>query len=339
MSRMAQAREDDPMDGPPRSIFATLWFRALLVVLVLGAVAAVAVPYVLDVVNPPAGGPMLATPPRPVESAPAATSPPAPPPQPAAPTPPGGPPAPGAAAVAPAPASPSAAAPDADRTATPTSAADRPGTPTGERPADSAATGAVAGSSVAAPPGVGLSPEPRKPAPKIEVQPGGTWWVQVGAFRDAAAARRLAARLREQNYPVQESVKRVATATVAAAPTGDTSSDRYDVFVSGLAPAEIQSRLAARGLAADPVAGGAVVKPGLPLRDAVALSRELAAEGLKVQVRRQGSAEAGSTAAAGAAGTLHRVRVGAFADRAAALAVARELETRGYRPFLTRDGS
>src|SRR5438552_10940862 len=46
-------RDDEPEaetydeDGP-RSIFAALWFRALLAVLVLGVLAAVVVPYVLD---------------------------------------------------------------------------------------------------------------------------------------------------------------------------------------------------------------------------------------------------------------------------------------------------
>lgn len=327
------------MDGQPRSIFATLWFRALLVVLVLGAVAAVAVPYVLDVVNPPADGPVLATSPRPTESAPSVTAPPTP--RPAPPAEPASPPTP--AAAAPAPAEPPAAGTrEAERTAT-AGGSDRPSPPAGsERSTEPRAAEAVAESRATPPPAPArpspASAENRTAAPKVEAERGGTWWVQVGAFRDAAAARRLAARLREQNYPVQESVKRGA-ATVAAATTGDTSSDRYDVFVSGLAPAEIQSRLATRGLAADPVAGGAVVKPGLPLREAVALSRELAAEGLKVQVRRQGSAETGPAAPAGAADSLYRVRVGAFADRAAALAVARELETRGYKPFLTRDGS
>src|SRR5260370_2673032 len=41
-----EAEEYD--DDRPRSIFAALWFRALLAVLVLGVFAAVVVPYVLD---------------------------------------------------------------------------------------------------------------------------------------------------------------------------------------------------------------------------------------------------------------------------------------------------
>src|SRR5687768_3724154 len=46
--------EPDTYDEePPRSIFAATWFRAVLVLIVLGVVGAVAVPYILDAVNPP----------------------------------------------------------------------------------------------------------------------------------------------------------------------------------------------------------------------------------------------------------------------------------------------
>jgi cell division septation protein DedD len=85
-----------------------------------------------------------------------------------------------------------------------------------------------------------------------------------------------------------------------------------------------------------------VVKPSLPLRDAVALSKDLAAEGLKVQVRRAGSpapAAAATPPAAAASGeTLHRVRVGPFADLAAARAARAELESKGYKGFIARGG-
>jgi cell division protein FtsN len=41
--------------------------------------------------------------------------------------------------------------------------------------------------------------------------------------------------------------------------------------------------------------------------------------------------------AAGEGGqTLHRVRVGAFTDRAAATAAARELESKGFKPYIAR---
>ena len=45
--------ERDLYDETPRSIFAATWFRALLVLIVLAVVGAVAVPYILDAMNPP----------------------------------------------------------------------------------------------------------------------------------------------------------------------------------------------------------------------------------------------------------------------------------------------
>ena len=97
---------------------------------------------------------------------------------------------------------------------------------------------------------------------------------------------------------------------------------------------ELNKRLAGKGLAAEPASGGVVVKPSLPLRDAVALSKDLAVDGFKVQVRRAGAPAtapavvSAPTAPAEGGQTLHRVRVGAFTDRAAALAAARSWRTR-----------
>src|SRR5215510_498940 len=63
MTRMAEPerpRDDHEYDDERfedegrRSIFSALWFRAILVVIVLGVVAAVAVPYVLELANQPA---------------------------------------------------------------------------------------------------------------------------------------------------------------------------------------------------------------------------------------------------------------------------------------------
>ena len=58
MSTERDDRVEDPEselyeDVPPRSIFAATWFRVVLVVIVLGVVGAVAVPYILDLMNPP----------------------------------------------------------------------------------------------------------------------------------------------------------------------------------------------------------------------------------------------------------------------------------------------
>jgi SPOR domain len=121
--------------------------------------------------------------------------------------------------------------------------------------------------------------------------------------------------------------------------------DQYDVFVTGQTPEELNRRLAAKGLAAEVSGAGMVVKPSLSLRDAVALSKDLAVEGFKVQVRRAGSSMAAapspsapaapSVASAGGA-ELHRVRVGAFADRAAAQEALKQLEAKGYKPYIAR---
>jgi len=174
--------------------------------------------------------------------------------------------------------------------------------------------------------------------------------VQVGAFKDAETARRLAAKLREDNFKVEESLTRGSAAARSApkapvatkAPSTDPGSDQYDVIVSGQTPDELTKRLSAKGLSAEASGAGMIVKPSLPLRDAVALSKDLAVEGFKVQVRRTAgsaapSASAPSTPAVSEGGSgLHRVRVGAFSDRVAAQEAARQLEAKGYKPYIAR---
>ena len=113
--------------------------------------------------------------------------------------------------------------------------------------------------------------------------------------------------------------------------------------MSGAAAADLSAKLTAKGFATEPSGAGVVVKPSLPLRDAVALSKDLAVEGLKVQVRRAGApapAPGASTPAAAAVSgeTLHRVRVGPFADLAAARTARAELEAKGYKGFIARGG-
>jgi cell division septation protein DedD len=356
-------------DVPPRSIFAATWFRVVLVVIVLGVIGAVAVPYVLDWMNPPppprsaatrtpgaplapsvfdrplgekpAGDKLAADKPaaeKPAEKKdsmliPAPVAPPAPPtPLPA----PANPPARTdlksevkPSTPAPAPARPPAEAKPAPARTETKAAAKPPATP---RSAPKAAAAA--------------KPSPPRPAPAKAAKPAapaasGPFWVQVGAFKDPEAAKRLAGKLREENFKVEESVRRTgepaaASKTPATAPAG---ADQYDVFVSGMSAEELNKRLAGKGLAAETSGDGVVVKPSLPLRDAVTLSKDLAVDGFKVQVRRAGGgATTVSAPSAPAEGgvTLHRVRVGAFADRAAARAAARQLEAKGYKPFIAR---
>jgi hypothetical protein len=187
-----------------------------------------------------------------------------------------------------------------------------------------------------------------RPAPaRARAAEGGDYFVQVGAFKEPEAAKRLAARLREQNYPVDESVKRpgggapIEAPRPASRPSAATPTDRYDVIVSGGAAADINSRLATKGLAAEPTGDGVRIRPSLPLRDAVALSKDLSGDGFKVQVRRGGGgaepmpAPARSIASAGGQ-TLYRVRVGGYPDRAAAQGVLRELQAKGFEAFLAK---
>jgi len=171
--------------------------------------------------------------------------------------------------------------------------------------------------------------------------------VQVGAFKNPDTAKKVAARLREQKYNVEETsasgVKTARPAAPSAPPATGSPSDRYDVYISGGAPGDINTKLSAKGLSAEPSGAGVVVKPSMPLRDAVALSKDLAVDGLKVQVRRAAGGPAPSpttpnSASMASDGTLYRVRVGPYDDKSTATSTLRELEQKGYTPFIARGG-
>jgi DedD protein len=368
-------------DVPPRSIFAATWFRVVLVVIVLGVVGAVAVPYVLDWMNPPPAPRVTATARAPLapavpltpatssgaessasdkpmserpatESKDSATS--------AAPSPP--------------PRAETRSEPRPSQTATAAKPVVKPEAKRAEAKGQSAMA-VTDGTKASAPkPGAVAKPEavakedavqtaavkpaaPKPTAPKSAAAKttspaaaGGPYWVQIGAFKDAETAKRLAAKLREENFKVEESIKHVggaapatltpATKAAVPAPAG---ADQYDVFVTGMSVDELNRRLAGKGLSAEASGGGVIVKPSMPLRDAVALSKDLAVEGFKVQVRRAGATGADAvvtvpptTAPVEGGQALHRVRVGAFTDRAAAQAAARELESKGFKPYIAR---
>ena len=348
MTRMAdpeRPRDDHDFDDERfedegrRSIFSALWFRAILVVIVLGVVAAVAVPYVLEIANQPApkttalGKPEMTPAPAPA----------APPPPPVTSTP-----------VAPTPMPEKSPAPDkpaaTDKPATSENPAPTGMTPATETPApkksESSKSAAASKTTMATPKEQSASLAPRVSAPS----PGGPgdYFVQVGAFKNPDTAKKVAARLREQKYNVEETSASGVKTTRAPAPSAPAASgapsDRYDVYVSGGAPGDINSKLAAKGLSAEPSGAGVVVKPSMPLRDAVALSKDLAVDGLKVQVRRAaagGPASApppSSSAAVTSDGTLYRVRGGPFDDKSTATSTLRELEQKGYTPFIARGG-
>ncbi len=155
-------------DEGRRSIFSALWFRTILVVVVLGVVAAVAVPYVLELANEPPPKPTIVTRPEPLAPAP----------------------------VAPPPATTPAPSPSAEKPPV----VEKP--PVAERPAPSpmsesekpaAAKKADASkSAVAKDPAAPRST--KAAAAKVATAPGGAYFVQVGAFKSQETAKRLATR-------------------------------------------------------------------------------------------------------------------------------------------------
>ena len=341
-------RDDDGSDmdeygEPPRSIFAALWFRTLLAVLILGILAAVAVPYVLDLATTPAVKTSAKSAP------PSGTSPPssASTASPAAPPPAASSAAPAGSLAAPPTASPAPTVETPKPKPVPAAEMAKPKpVPAAETPKPKPAPAAVAkppakmakaaDAPKQAPKAAATKPAPSKAATGGAT--GGPYWVQVGAFKEPETAKSLAARLREQGLHAEESTTSTAASRASAEPPGGRSSgDRYDVVVSGASASDVDAKLTPKGLTGETTRNGIVVRPSLALREAVALSRDLADAGLSVQVRRVGGPAAVAAAPPPAAGvTLHRVRVGGFPDRAAAVAVVKQLEEKGFKPFIAR---
>ena len=177
-----------------RSIFATGWFRAVLVLLVLAVVGVIAVPLIggwfeptpppPKVISKPSEPsstlvPVPSTPPPatpPVSQMPSAAAPPAAPPPAAAPAP----------AVQPPPTPPPAVS-------SPAPAPARPEMPPASAP--KAAEKAKAPERTAA-------VTPSKSAPKPAAS-SGNYWVQVGAFKDSGNAEGLARKLRSEGFSAQ----------------------------------------------------------------------------------------------------------------------------------------
>jgi cell division protein FtsN len=192
-----------------------------------------------------------------------------------------------------------------------------------------------------------------KPADKAVAAPsvratGGDYWVQVASFKQSDQASRLATKLRDQNFAVVETTATIRTGPAApkaapsepqpSAPAGES---RYDVFVTGTGPDEVTPKLPTNEVTAEASGDGSVIKPSLPLQEAVALSKSLATAGLKVQVRRvrvgEPAAPSGASESAGTeAASVYRVRVGPFPDHPTAVAAMHELEARGYKPFIAK---
>ncbi len=352
--------EDDAEYGEdaPRSIFSTTWFRAIVVVGILAVVAILALPYLEDWVGPTKLSPTVTGP----------VTVPSPPRVPAAP-PIGGQPAPAPPAATPQPASPAApsapapqqtaqsmtprgaseqrpALPDASRTEAAKTAPSEPARVTSAKPAAAppVARAAKPAEAPKAPPVKSARAAKAAPPKAKAAAAAGPYWVQVGAFRDEAHAKALVAKLRADDFPAEEIAASggPAAAEEPAAAEPASAGDRYDVFVSGASSADVNAKLAGKGLSADAVAGGAVIKPSLPLRAAVVLSKDLVAEGMKVQVRRAAAGAAAEKPAPPAAvsggDALYRVRVGSFPDRAAAEEARKALAAKGFSGFLARGG-
>ncbi|MBI4591483.1 MAG: SPOR domain-containing protein [Candidatus Rokubacteria bacterium] len=289
--------EEEFEEEPPRSIFAATWFRVLLVVIVLAVAGVFAVPYVLEWYGPSPKPPVVVG--KPSQAPPAKA--PAPEPLTLAPPPVGAP------AAPPAPAAPSAVPPakpqvaqEPDKPTPKPSAGEpapvRPPSRPAEKPAQRTAKPAVG--------------EPATTPSR------GDYWVQVGAFGEAANAARLAGQLTDQKYSVQR-----ATVTRPGGGAGGN-----EVFVAGASQRDLYDKVKDKGYRVDAVKGGAAVRPPLPLREAVALSRELAEAGMEAKIRRVGG---GTT-------TVHVVRVGGFRDRQEAEAARKELVGKGVPGFVVK---
>lgn len=334
--------DDDEEEGfSSRSIFASGWFRALMVLGVLGIVLVVTLPYAFKWIESakPAVAKRDAAPApeaRPTSATPSVTpvTVPTPGPPPAAAEKPAGEEKPVATTV-PLPATPVTPSGPAESSAGVKASAEKPSAPakaaekpaTAEKPAPApkaAATEKPAAKHAAEAAVSGPSPVRKSAAaPASAPQKGGDFFIQVGVFQDGRNADRLAKSLRAKHLPVQVSRVTGETTTAAAA-------TRHEVFVTGSNPQVVNAALRGNG-AALAVRGGVAVQPSLELKDAVALSRKLSGEGLNVQIRRVG----GDTAAASAAGVRHLVRVGGYATRAEAQAVRTQLQRDGISAFVT----
>src|SRR5258706_2807173 len=154
-----QDEEDRFEDEGRRSIFSALWFRAILVVVVLGVVAAVAVPYLLEWANPQPPQPTAA-------SRTGGMSSPATPP--------------------PAPLSPPSSAPSVTPPAPPVVEKPEPAPPpvvAQEKPAAPAKEKSAAPAKKPESSNSASAKEPAAPRP-AKASASGAYFVQVGAFKD-----------------------------------------------------------------------------------------------------------------------------------------------------------
>lgn len=158
------------------------------------------------------------------------------------------------------------------------------------------------------------APAPTPRARRQRAAPaGGEYWIQVGAFKAEANAAGLAARLTAEKYPAKH--------FALARPVGGT----HEVYVVGASTGDVNGKLPSKEYKAEAVGSEVVIRPALPLRDAVTLSKDLATKGLTVKIRR---AQEGDT--------FHVVRVGGYPNRQRARTVQKELAGKGVEGFIVR---
>ena len=315
--------EDEQEEYAPRSIFAAGWFRAVLVLTVLAIVVVVSLPYLLNWFEPgPTTPPRTATRPSSEPARPAAPSetpstliPASPAPSTSAPAKP--------EAVAPPAPAPSVAPTPPAKPAPETSA---PAMPAPASSAQAQSAPAARAKPLLQPPASKSAETSRRMAavaPKSEpVRPAssGTFYVQVGLFKEPGNAQALAKALSAEGFSVETTRVTRGGAPAAAGP------QRHELFIRGSSTEAVNAALKGRGVAQS-VQGGVSVRPAYDLKQATSLSKELSAEGLNVVIRRAGRS---------AGDTFTLVRVGGFPDRAKAVAARGELQGKGHAGFVTQ---
>jgi hypothetical protein len=334
MPRVSPDRDDEYLgdDAEERrskhGVLSAGWLRALLVLSALAVVLVITVPYLLQWLSgptPPSPRPALTETPRtePTKVQTAATAPtPAPPVATLTPEPPAKTEMPAAKPEPPAKTEMPAAKPEPPaKTEMPSAKPDPPSRPevaVKSEPASKSEPAAL--------------PSP-KPLPKASAgsgqstatptTPGGEYWVQVGLFANGDNAERLAKELRDERFSVE------VTQAAKGGSSATASSNQHEVVVNGSTVEAVTAALKGTGTAE--VSGDAVVvRPAMDLKDAVALSRRLAGEGLEVRIRRMPAAPAAGGA------THYIVRVGGYVTREAAAAGRRELAAKGVGGFVTQ---
>ena len=181
-------------------------------------------------------------------------------------------------------------------------------------------------------------PVPTRVAAKVDVPPqpaavpaakpssegaAGSYWIQLGAFKEQKNADLLAKSLRDSGFPVQ--------VTAIRGSGGDTAApvQRHELFVTGASVDKVDAALKGQGTA-QTVSGGVAVRPSFSLQEAMTVSKRLTDQGLKVVIRPAG----GLAASAPSQPSLHAVRAGAYPNRTSALAAREELAAKGHQGFL-----